>query len=360
LTRHPGHQRNHFELALLKTAEDGAHIERMKEVLNSNHLPPEKNIFLYYAIAKELEDLSQWDEAFEFYRQGGDAAARVAAESGYDVSSDIELIDRIIQVCNLQWLTPDEDLHRPEKPEKVPIFIVGLPRTGTTLTERIVASHSHVESADETFFMQLAIRRASGMASKEDMTPAIIEAAAKQEIRRVSKGYLEMVDYRLGGWPYFIDKYPFNFLYLGFIAKAYSFAKIIHLKRNPMDACFAMFKQSYFRQAYTLDDLGQYYIAYHRLCQHWNAVLGDRVIEVEYETLVSDPEAGIRSLLDKLGLDFEPACLDFHLNKAPSATASKVQVREKAHTRSVNKWKNWEKQLQPLRNQLEAAGIDTG
>ena len=125
-----------------------------------------------------------------------------------------------------------------------------------------------------------------------------------------------------------------------------------------MDACFAMYKQSFFRFAYTLDDIAEYYLAYDRLHRHWADVLGDRVIEVEYEELVSDQEQQTRRILESLGLEFEPACLDFHLNQAPTATASAVQVREKAHTRSVGKWRNWENQLRPLRERLENAGIE--
>jgi hypothetical protein len=157
----------------------------------------------------------------------------------------------------------------------------------------------------------------------------------------------------------FIDKLPDNFLYLGFIAKAFPHAHIIHLRRNPMDACFAMYKQSFFSFAYTLEDLGKYYSAYDRLRRHWGEALKDRVIEVEYESLVADPEGQTRALLDRLGLDFEQACIDFHLNKTPSATASAAQVREKAHTRSVKKWEKFERQLQPLKDYLDEAGIST-
>lgn len=358
LTRHPNHQRNHYELSHLETAKDSRHVEQMKQVLADTRLPPAKNIFLYYAIGKELEDLGQWDEAFEFYEKGGTAAAEGALAAGYDVGADIELIDRIMEVCDSHWLADGAARTTPARPSKTPIFIVGLPRTGTTLTERIVSSHSHVESADETFFMQISIRRVSGVADPKEMSPAIIEAAAGKEIGAIAKSYMEAVEYRLGGWPLFIDKYPYNYLYLGFIAKAWPQARIIHLRRNPMDACFAMYKQSYFRQAYTLDDLGRYYIAYDRLSRHWREVLGGRVIEVAYEDLVQDTESETRRLLDALGLEFEPACLEFHLNQAPSATASKAQIREKAHTRSVNKWKNWERQLQPLKDTLEQAGIE--
>lgn len=360
LRQQPNHQRNHYELSRLKRAKDFEHTRQMKDVLKATGLPAEKNIFLYYALAKELEDLEQWEEAFNYYKMAGDAASGVARKAGYDISADIELIDRIIDVCSAEWLENEPNKSTPSSKSKTPIFIVGLPRTGTTLTERIVASHSQVESADETQFMQIAIQRAGGVAGGGEVKPAAIAAAAKTGINRIANGYLNAVDYKLGNSPFFIDKLPENFLYLGFIAKAFPQARIIHLKRNPMDACFAMYKQSFFRFAYRLEDIAEYYVAYDRLQKHWGEVLKDRVIEVEYENLVSDPENQIRLLLDKLGLEFESACLDFHLNQAPSATASAAQVREKTHTRSVNKWKNWESQLQPLKTYLENADIATG
>jgi len=127
-----------------------------------------------------------------------------------------------------------------------------------------------------------------------------------------------------------------------------------------MDACFAMYKQSFFRYAYTLDDLGRYYVAYNHLLNHWRETLGDRLIEVEYELLVADQEGPTRELLEKLGLDFEEACLNFDQNVTASNTASTVQIREKIHTRSVNRWKQFAEHLQPLKSYLEDAGIEVG
>ena len=176
----------------------------------------------------------------------------------------------------------------------------------------------------------------------------------------LADGYLSAVNYRLSDKPLFIDKLPFNYLYLGFIAKAFPHARIIRLKRNPMDACFAMYKQVFtwaYKFSYTFDGLARYYVAYDRLFDHWRNVLGDRLIEVEYEVLAADQEGQTRALLQKVGLDFEDACLDFDRNTAPSTTASSVQVREKIHTRSVNRWTNLAKHLQPLKEQLENAGI---
>ena len=360
LEKHPQHQRNHYELSRLENARDSSHVDQMKAVLDATHLPPERNIFLYYAIAKELEDLGQWDESFDYYKLGGDAAAGVARAAGYLVADDIELIDCICDVCDAEWLSTPERRSGAEPASPVPIFIVGLPRTGTTLTERIVSSHSEVESADESFFLQTAIRWVSGVQSREEMSTRIVRMAAREDPEAIRRHYLSAIDYRLSGKRLFVEKYPLNFLYLGFIARSFPEARIVHLRRHPMDACFAMYKQSFFRFAYTLDDLADYYIAYDRLSRHWREHLGDRLLEVEYERLVSDPNRQIRDLLDRLGLEFEQSCVDFHLNTAPSATASAVQVREKAHTRSVARWKRFEEQLRPLRERLASAGIETG
>jgi Sulfotransferase family len=168
---------------------------------------------------------------------------------------------------------------------------------------------------------------------------------------------MDAAQYKFGDEPVFIEKLPENYLYLGFMAKGMPEAHIVHLRRHPLDACLAMFKQSYFRYAYTLEDVGRYYLAYNRLMEHWRSLLGSRLIEVSYEALVSDQEGETRKLLKRLGLEFELACLNFEKNTAASSTASAVQVREKMHSRSVDRWRHFERQLQPLKAMLEAQGI---
>jgi tetratricopeptide (TPR) repeat protein len=352
LAGRPTHQRNHYQLSRLEKVRDTRHIEQMEQVLEANPQSPDKNIFMYYALGKEYEDLERWDEAFAYYKAAGDAVASVA---NYDIRDDEQLIQTIIETCDRDWLERDAGTATPGA--RTPIFIVGLPRTGTTLTERILSSHSRVQSVDETHFLEWALARASGMAAVRGINSAVIEAAARTDMAQVASGFMEMVEYRLGPQPLFIEKFTYNYLYLGFIAKAWPEARIIHLRRHPLDACFAMYKQPYFPFAFTLDDLGRYYLAYDRLMQHWRGLLGERLIEVSYEELVSDQEAQTRRLLDRLGLEFEQACLDFEKNKAASATASSVQVREKIHTRSVNRWTHFSSQLQPLKRRLEQAGI---
>lgn len=354
LEKHPDHQRFHYELSQLAKATDLRHVEQMELVLRSSASPPPRNIFLYYALGKELEDLERWEEAFRYYELAGNAAKSV---SPYDVSFDLELIDTVISVCDKPWMHDGPAGPGSRSSERLPIFIVGLPRTGTTLTERIIASHSQVRSIGETFFMQMAIRQESGLKASDSMNGAIIRAAARRKPGNIADRYFDAVRYKLGDEPMFIEKLPENYLYLGFIAKGMPDARIVHLRRHPLDACFAMFKQSYFRYAYTLDDVGRYYVAYNRLMEHWRSLLGDRLIEVTYEDLVSHQERETRKLLDCLGLEFENACLEFEKNTAASSTASAVQVREKVHTRSVNRWRHFERQLQPLKSYLEAHGI---
>jgi thioredoxin-like negative regulator of GroEL len=353
LRQYPRHQRYHYELSRLRRARDATHVEEMKAVLESAALPPPRNIFLYYAIGKEFEDLERWDEAFEYYKLAGDAARSV---SPYDVQTDVHLVETIIEVCNAEWLADAPGLTPADAPA-TPIFIVGLPRTGTTLTDRILSSHSQVESAGESFFLQNAIQRHSGLKSRGLMSAEMVAAAGGRPIRDIGRTYLEWIGYRLSGKPMFIEKFPENFFYLGFIAKAFPQARIVHVHRHAMDACFAMYKQSFFRYAYTLHDLGRFYVAYDRLHRHWRDLLGDRVVELSYESLVADQEGETRRLLERLGLEFESGCLEFDRNRAAVYTASVVQVREKIHDRSVGKWRRFASHLRPLQEQLEASGI---
>src|SRR5918994_376422 len=186
----PTHQRNHYELARLQQATDDSHVEQMKAVLRSTNLPADRNIFLYYALGKELEDLGRWQEAFHYYQMAGNAATSVA---NYDVGPDIELIERITQICHAEWLAAGAGRISTEDTGMRPIFIVGLPRTGTTLTERILASHSRIGSIGESLAMQFALRRVSGVGDAANINPAMIEAAAQKDVRLIAKEYLKTI-----------------------------------------------------------------------------------------------------------------------------------------------------------------------
>jgi tetratricopeptide (TPR) repeat protein len=353
LQQNPSHQRVHYELSRIDRAVDDSHIQQMLDLLDRSTAPPERNIFLYYALAKEYEDLERWEDSFACLERGGNAARKV---SQYDIQEDIEVIDAIIETCDADWLASKQLSDAPA--DRTPVFVVGLPRTGTTLTDRILSSHSLIESAGESQLLQMVLRDGTHAGNHVGITGQQIRAAAERDPRSIAEAYLQAIRHRLGPAPYFVEKLPENLLYLGFIAAAWPEARIVHLRRHPLDACFAMFKQSFFRFAYTLDDLAQYYLAYDRLSRHWKSVLGGRLIELQYEALVAEPEAQIRRLFERTDIPFEAQCLDFDRSAGPVATASATQVREKAHTRSVGKWKKFAQQLEPLRAKLESGGVE--
>ncbi len=355
LAENPTHQRNHFELSRLSRAEDELHIEEMKTLLNKNREDGAKNIFLYFALAKEYEDLGQWEQAYHYLGLGNKYAAQQAKIAGYEIHKDTGLVQAIVETNSDEWLMKKGEA---KLEGSAPIFVTGLPRTGTTLVERIIGAHSEVESVGESFFLDLAIKRAAGALNSRDVTAEIIRRAAKQSSAEILSDYMSAIGYRRSGCPYFVEKLPLNFLNIGFILKAMPEAKVLILDRKPMDACYAMFKQPYFRFSYDLTWLAEYYLAFDKLRKHWDAIAGDRIIAVSYEALVHNPEDEIRSMISKLGLDFQASCLDFHLSTAASATASFAQIRRRAHTGSVNKWTNLRDYLQPLTRTLEAAGLD--
>lgn len=350
----PYHQGNHYQLSRLTKANSYKHIAEMKNVLAKNKQSHDKNIFLYYAIGKELEDLEDWDEAFDFYKKGANAISHLV---NYDIKIDISIIESVIKQSTPDWLNKVGDTIQIDKQ---PIFIVGLPRTGSTLCERIISSHSNVSSLGETLFIPMLLKQFSNVNTSEKMSLTIIEALADINIQNLSEKYINCVSYRFGDEDYFIDKLPMNILYLGFIVKAFPNAKIVYLNRNPMDACFAMYKQVFtwaYKYSYSLNDLAEYYVAFSSLIEHWNDVLGDNFITIDYESLVSEPEQQITKLLGKLGLPFEAQCIDISKNKAPSTTASSVQVRSGINIKSVNRWKKFSAHLAPIYEHLHQNGL---
>jgi LPS sulfotransferase NodH len=237
---------------------------------------------------------------------------------------------------------------------------VGQPRTGSTLVERIITSHSAVHSAGELQQFRLSIRRLTAIAGRERLSPAIVAAAANLDPRQLGEAYLHAVRTLRGSTPRFVDKLPNNFLFLPLIAKALPNASIVHVTRAPMDACFASFKQLFadaYAHSYDQQEMARHFLRYHRLMEAWRACLGNRLIEVSYEALVSDVEPQTRRLVHALGLPWEDACLAFHRQDGAVSTASAVQVRTPAHTRSVGRWRRYETHLGPMRAALAAGGL---
>ena len=244
-----------------------------------------------------------------------------------------------------------------------PIFIIGMPRTGTTLLERILAAHSMVVSAGELhdFSSELVKEIVRVNDGKAVAKSEIVAASLQVDFARLGENYIDAARQATdASSTWIIDKLPFNFLYCGLIHRALPKARIIHMTRNPMDTCYAVFK-TLFGQAYPfsydLDELATYFIAYRRLMDHWHAVMPGLILDVGYEDVVANTEDEARRLIEHCGLQWEPECLEFHKSSDATTTASAAQVRQPVYSSSVQKWRNYDEQLAPLKARLKAADL---
>jgi hypothetical protein len=243
-----------------------------------------------------------------------------------------------------------------------PIFVIGQPRTGTTLVERIITSHSQVYSAGELKQFGTAVRRLSNYREPKRYSAKLAVQAAKVDVEKLGKAYLTTTKTMRGSLPRFVDKLPPNYLYVPLILKALPNAKIIHLTRNPMDACFSSFKQLFadaYPHSYDQAEMARHHARYYHLMSLWRERFSGRFFDISYEETARDLEPNARALIDYLELPWEDACLHFHKQDAAVTTASAVQVREPAHTRSIGRWRRYENQLEPMRKALQEQGLPT-
>lgn len=309
--------------------------------------------FLNYAAGKEFEDCEAWDEAFAAFNAGARAKRSLVK---YDEAAEIATFKALHDVAAPGWL----DARAQGCADPSPIFVVGQPRTGTTLIESILASHSMVESAGELQQFGLSVRRLSPEQNADRLSPQSIARWSSIDPRALGEEYLRATAPMRAGAPRFIDKLPNNFLYAPLILAALPKARIVHLTRDPMDSCFASFKQLFaeaYPHSYDLAETARHHARYWRLMRRWREIFPGRILDVSYEAVVSDLESEARRLIDFLGLGWEVGCLRFHEQARPVATASAVQVREAAHTRSVGRWRRYQRHLEPMRRVLAEEGV---
>lgn len=341
---------------LRRQTRERNHIAALRGLLARTR-DPTGVIQLNFALAKELEDVGDHDEAFASLKRGAEAKRR---QMQYGVETDLQIIDKIREVYGAGMF--DGRIRGCDSAD--PIFVLGMPRTGTTLVERILGSHSAVFSAGELNNFSLELLRLARQL--RNPLPAnrldFVALTAQLDFKILGEAYLAATEPLRDGSPYFIDKLPFNYLYAGLIHLALPQARIVNLQRHPMDTCYAVYKQLFkdaYPFSYDLDELGRYYVAYDRLMRHWNEVMPGVIHTLRYEALVADVEGESRRLLDYCGLAWEDQCLRFYENARASTTASAVQVRQPVYDSSVGKWRHYARQLEGLRRLLESAGIDT-
>jgi tetratricopeptide (TPR) repeat protein len=352
----PGNPNAHWILSNVRKAKDREHVEQLERLVQKEYQNPRALAFLHYGLGKELEDLEEWDKAFEAFAAGA-RARRSTIE--FDEQTEIKMFQAFGDTFTAEWFAQGDTGHD----DPSPIFVVGQPRSGTTLIERIITSHSQVYSAGELRQFGTCVRRLSDYREPTRYSAKLAGLAAKVDCEKLGKAYMRTTAKMRGKLPRFVDKLPPNYLYLPLILKALPNAKVIHLTRNPMDACFASFKQLFadaYPHSYDQAEMARHHARYYHLMALWRERFGDRFFDIAYEDTARDLEPNARALIEFLELSWEDACLEFHKQDAAVTTASAVQVREPAHTRSIGRWRRYEKQLDVMRQTLVEQGVPIG
>ena len=344
-----------YGLANLKTYRftDGE-IDRMRAQEAAVGLRTHDRVHLCFALGKAYEDREDYDTAFAFYERGNDLKR---TQTRY--TSDI--MDQELQaqadVCTAELFSSQGGKGCPA-PD--PIFIVGLPRAGSTLLEQILASHSQVDGTLELPDILATAHRLRGRNRGDGAGryPRILHELDADQLRELGEAYIENTRIHRQQAPFFTDKMPNNFRHIGLIKLILPNAKIIDARREPMACCFSGFKQLFAEGqefTYGLEEIGRYYRGYVELMEHWDSVLPGQILRVQYEDVVADLEGQVRRILEYCGLPFEQACLDFHATERAVRTASSEQVRQPINTRGIEQWRHFETHLDPLKQALGPA-----
>lgn len=347
----PGHAEACHNRSLLRRQTPQAnHVSQLRSILCSDAMPWQSEVFLRYALGKELEDMGDLDSAFAEIAQG---AALRRRHMRYAVSEDVEAMERIAEVHNADWCAPAVGA----RSDGGQIFVLGMPRSGSTLLERMLGRHSQVQPLGELpYFGQALVGAFRAQFGRMPSSKSeLVDRSADLDPSMIGERYLGAVEPLRDAKPNFTDKLPMNFLYGGVIAHALPDAVLIHIKRSPLDLCFAIYK-TLFRDAYPfsydLAEIGAYHRAYQALMEHWRAALGERLVEIDYEDLVAAPRANFEALLSRLGLASEDACLRPQDDRGGVMTASAAQVRQPIHSTSVGSAERYARHIGPLRASL--------
>jgi tetratricopeptide (TPR) repeat protein len=346
----PGMGEAYWSLADLKNyVFSDAEIVSMQSLLKGEGGDNEDQAHLHFALGRAFEHKEDYTAAFEHYATGNRRRRKTVP---FEIEAFENKTRRVRECFDAAFFAARSTSGYPDPS---PIFIVGLPRSGSTLVEQILASHSSVEGTFELPNLLTIVREFDHADAAHDAYPEIVRAAPPQHLSDLGRRYIEETAPLRGARPYFIDKMPNNFSHVGLIQAILPRAVIIDARRNPMDACFSTYKQHFAEGqsfSYDLDDLGRYYRCYLSLMDHWDAVLPGKVLHLQYELLIRDPETQIRRLLSHCSLPFEPSCLSFHQTQRPVRTASAEQVRQPLYTSGVGYWRHFEVNLQPLKRAL--------
>lgn len=341
----PDYCESYWSLANLKTFRfEQSEVEAMQQLLQGEGLSDESRSQLHNALGLEFEARGEYAAAFESFA----ACNSIRRKSEfYDPVDTEDTHDRVIELFDSTFLqqAAGEDVH------PTPVFIVGLPRSGSTLIEQILASHSEVDGTHELSDLSKVVRAIRKGRRQRQRFPETVAGLKQQDWAGLGRQYLDRSAKHRGQAAYFIDKNPNNFIFAGLLKLAIPNARIINARRHPLDSCLGSFKQLFASGqpfSYDLTELAEYYLQYQRLMDHWHAVMPGFVLDVVYEDVVGDLETQVRRLLDFCGLPFEQSCLRFHETQRAVKTASSEQVRKPIYSSSVHLWRHYEPQLKGM------------
>lgn len=350
----PDYPYAHWALAYHQKSDPPlSRIDRIKKAQATIDAAAPEQAYFYYALFKEYDDAGETDLAWRNLTAG----ARIKRNAiRYDPDAERNGFDLLRERVDTNFV--GDGRREPIDSERAPIFILGMPRTGTTLLERILGNHSLVAAGGELRDFNTALCWETDGFIGSSATTALVERLQNIDFARVGERYLQRTEARSKGCRYLIDKNPMNFVYAGYIAKALPQAKILCLQRSPMDACFSNLKELFTNVAYGYSydqaELADHYARHCALRDHWQQTLPEQFLVVPYETLVSDPASSTETVMRFCGLEFQPHSIDITKNTAAVATASSSQVRQPIHTRGVDAWRRYAAHLEPLRARLEA------
>lgn len=337
------HAESYWSLANLKTFRfTDDEVGAMQQLLARDDLIDESRAQVHNALGLEYEAKKDYDEAFANFEKCNQVRRKLES---YDPVDTEDTHDRVIELFNAEFL--DQPAAAAAHP--APIFVVGLPRSGSTLIEQILASHSMVDGTHELSDLSKVIRAMRRGRRREKRFPEIVATLDQSRWARIGEQYLQRTVKHRGSAPFFIDKNPNNFIFIGLLKLAIPNAKIINARRHPLDSCLGSFKQLFASGqpfSYDMTELAEYYLQYQRLMDHWHRVLPGFVLDVNYEAVVGDLENEVHRLLGFCGLPFEENCLRFHETVRAVRTASSEQVRQPIYSSSVNLWRNYEAHLE--------------
>lgn len=350
--QNPDHGETWWSMANLKTFRfTDEEIEIMATRAARESLVEEQRANFFFALGKAYEDKQDYDQAFEYYARGNEN--RRDRES-YDPVQTVDLHDRFVRTFSREFF---DERRGVGCDSNAPIFIVGLPRSGSTLIEQVLASHPDVEGTHELPDLGRVARSVGLGREDREAYPEAMPLLSNEELQQAGEEYLRRTErHRELGTPRFTDKLPNNFVHVGFLELALPNARVINAKRHPLDSCLGGFKQLFARgQPFTYDqfEIAEFYIEYQRIMDHWHEVLPGRVLDVQYEDVVDDLETQVRRILEYCDLPWNDACLRYYENERAVKTASSEQVRKPIYSSAKHRWRHYEKHLGPMIEVLE-------